>query len=99
MGLAIGYLIAPRSDKSYKKELERQRDEIILHIQQTEILKKEITAHDSLWTKYVQKQKDSLATERKTTTRLHYENKRLKNRPVPNWSSHDLDSIIGSIVR
>lgn len=99
VGLSLGYLIAPKQDKQIKKELERQKKEIQSQVQQIQSLQKEIAAKDSIWTKTVQLHKDSLITERKTTTRLHHENKRLKNRPIPNWSHADLDSIIGTIIR
>jgi len=70
-----------------------------LGLQKIDSIKKVVAAKDSLWTKYIQKQKDSLAIERKISTRLYNENKRLKNRPVPNWSAPQLDSIIGTIIR
>lgn len=99
VGLSLGYLIAPKQDKSIKKEFERQKKELLSQIQQNHILQKRLASHDSVWTKIVQLHKDSLILERKTTTRLHNENKRLKNRPVPNWSAPELDSIISSIIR
>jgi len=99
VGLSLGYLIAPKQDKSIKRELERQKKEIQSQVQQIQALQKQVADKDSIWTKTVQLHKDSLIIERKTTTRLHYENKRLKNRPVPNWSAPQLDSIIGTIIR
>lgn len=99
VGLSLGYLIAPKQDKQIKKELESQKKALLLQIQQTHILQKRIASHDSVWTKIVQLHKDSLTTERKNTTRLHNENKRLKNRPVPNWSAPELDTLISAIVR
>ena len=99
VGLGVGYLIAPKQDKQIKKEFERQKKEIQSQIQRIQSLQKEVAFKDSVWTKVVQLQKDSLILERKTTTRLHHENKRLKNRPVPNWSAPELDSIIGTIIR
>lgn len=99
IGLTLGYLIAPKQDKQIKKELEQQKKELRAQIQQNRVLQKRIAAHDSLWTKVVQLHQDSLKNERKTTTRLHHENKRLKNRPVPDWTAPELDSIISAIIR
>jgi len=97
-GMFIGSLLTPRPDREYINDLERKKEAYFRSLKEVEILKKRLHSHDSVWTEISKRHKDSLASERKRLMILKNENKRLKNRPVPNWSSTELDSIISTII-
>ena len=98
VGITVGFILTPKADKEYVQELERKQAEYFQILKDVEVLKKRLASHDSVWTEISRRHKDSLANERKVTNSLKNENKRLKNRPVPNWSHAELDSIIGTII-
>jgi hypothetical protein len=94
----VGFLLTPKQDKEYLHELERKKAEYFQALKDVDVLKKRLASHDSVWSVISKRHKDSLAIERKNLTLLKNENKRLKNRPVPNWTSAELDSIISTII-
>lgn len=98
LGFLTGLILVQQSNKEYKKELTRAKKDYIQSLKEIESLKKRIASHDSIWSEISRKHKDSLEIERKNTTILRNENRRLKNRPVPNWTNDDLDSLISTII-
>ena len=98
MGALVGFFLTPRPDREYILDLERKKEAYFRSLKEIEVLKKRIASHDSVWTEISRRHKDSLEVERKKTIMLKNENKRLKNRPVPDWSSDELDSIISTVI-
>ena len=94
----MGFFLTPRPDREYILDLERKKEAYFRSLKEIEVLKKRIVSHDSVWTEISRRHRDSLVNERKITSTLKHENKRLKNRPVPDWSSDELDSIIGTVI-
>jgi len=98
LGVTVGFLLTPKQDKEYIQDLERKRAEYFQNLKEMDILKKRLHSHDSVWMEISKRHKDTLEIQQKNLTLLKNENKRLKNRPVPNWTSQELDSVISIII-
>lgn len=96
--IGIIFLFVRNPEAGWKKELQKEQRQLK---QDVELKKKEIEKlklQSEALNNQIEKVRDSVKVQSKATQKLRIENEKLKNRPVPDWSNNELDSIISTIV-
>jgi ABC-type phosphate transport system auxiliary subunit len=81
-----------RDLKKKDKQLELKGDSLKVVIKKNAEL-------DTLWSGIVRDQLAALEQERKKVSDITKKYEKAKNRPIPNWTNHQLDSLLSVIIR